>query len=149
MARSTLPKVYTTEEANRMLPELTQSIQALRRLQSRIRNLDTKLEVLDLVCDRYVGERNPDLREYVSTKIRFHRKIGQLHTILGELEAKGCYVQDLKHGVVHFEARRGEERVLLCWRENETEVRHWHASEDQTKPEDEAPRHKIEAWDQF
>lgn len=149
MARATLPKVYTIPEANRMLPELTQTIQSLRRLQSKIRNLDSKLEILDLVCDRFVGERNPDLREYVSARIRYHRKIGQFHAILGELESKGCYVQDLKHGVVHFEARRGEERVFLCWRDNEKEVLHWHTSEDQAKPEDEAPRHKIEGWDRF
>ncbi len=149
MARAVEPKVYTIQEANRMLPEVTQSIQSLRRLQSKIRNLYSKLEILNLVCDRFVGERNPDLREYVSARVRYHRKIAALQAILAELEAKGCYVQDLKQGVVHFVARRGEEPVLLCWREGEKEIEHWHAVEDRTKPEDEAPRHKIEAWDRF
>jgi hypothetical protein len=149
MARMADPKVYTIQEANRQLPDLNRAIQSLRRLQEKVRNLSARLDVLDLVCDRFVDERNPDLRQYLSAKVRYHRKIGQLHGILRELEAKGCYVQDLKGGVVHFAARRGDDPVLLCWREGEKEVLHWHAAEDHAKPEDEAPRHKIEAWDRF
>jgi hypothetical protein len=149
MARIAESRLFTVEEANRMLPSVAQTLQDLRRLQRRIRNLDSRLTVLNLVCDRFISGSNPDLREFLTLKVRYHRKIGLFHDILRKLEMMGCYLQDLKQGVVHFLARRGDERVMLCWREGEHEVSHWHPIEDHEKPEDETPRHSIEAWDQF
>jgi len=149
MARISVSKLFTIQEANRALPSVTQTIQDLRRLQRKIRNLDSRLTVLNLVCDRFISGANPDLREFLTLKVRYHRKIGLFHDILRKLESMGCYLQDLKQGIVHFEARRGEERVMLCWREGEKEVSHWHPIEEREKPEDETPRNPIEAWDQF
>lgn len=149
MAGITDPRFYSIQDANRALPEVTLAIQALRRLQRKVRNLDARLEVMNLVCDKFIAVGNPDLREFLSLKIRYHRKIGQFHDQLRSLEAKGCFVQDLKRGIVHFEARRGDERVVLCWREGEREVAHWHPVEELEKPEDETPRNAIDAWDQF
>lgn len=149
MAGTTDPRVFTIQEANRALPDLNQSLRELRRLQRKVRNLDARLEVLDLVCDKFISAKNADLREFLTLKIRYHRRIGQFHEILRDLESKGCTVTDLKRGTVHFEARRGEERVVLCWREGEREVAHWHPIEEIGKPEDETPRNAIDAWEHF
>lgn len=149
MAGLTEPRRYSVHEANRALPDVAQTIGMLRRIQRKVRNLDARLEILNLVCDKFIAVRNPDLREFLTLKIRYHRRIGQFHEVLRDLESKGCSVEDLKRGIVHFEARRGDDRVILCWHEGEREVSHWHPIEDLEKPEDETQRHSIEAWDQF
>ncbi len=149
MAGTTDPRLFSIREANRVLPDVARTLQSLRKLQRKVRNLDARLEVLNLVCDKFIVVGNPDLREFLSVKIRYHRRIGQFHELLRSLEEKGCFVQDLKRGIVHFEALRGDDHVMLCWREGEREVSHWHPIEELEKPEDETPRNSIEAWDQF
>lgn len=149
MAGQAVPRALSIREANQVLHQVSRALTSLRRLQNRVRNLSERLTVLDLICDRFTAVANPDLREFLMLKVRYHRKIGQFHEILRDLESKGCNIQDLKSGVVHFEGRRGTDRVILCWREGEREVSHWHAIEDEERPENEAPRHAIEAWDQF
>jgi hypothetical protein len=45
---------------------------------------------------------------------------------IAELEDLGVQVKDLDSGVVDFPAERYGEKVLLCWRDGESEVSYWH-----------------------
>jgi hypothetical protein len=132
-------RIFTVEEANRAVKDLRKTLPALRRILGEVELLEDKLAVLGLICDRAVAADNPDLREYLATKLRYHRKISEFEGMWKALESQGYLVRDLEKGVVHFASRRGKQNVFLCWREGEARVSHWHAGEE-SRPDEESRR---------
>lgn len=141
-------QIFSIQKANRAVKELRRTLPALRRTLYRIESMERRLEVLNLICDREVSADNADLQEYLSCRARYHRTIGEFRATLTRLEEKGYLVRDLEKGVVHFIGRRAGQHVLLCWREGEPEIRHWHPLRSHGLP-DERGRKKIENLDEF
>lgn len=131
--------IFTVERANSAVKDLRKTLPALRRTLEEVEVLEDRLAVLELICDRAVAADNPDLREYLATKLRYHRKISEFEGMWQGLESEGYLLRDLEKGVVHFAARRGNEDVFLCWREGEARVSHWHAGEE-AKPDEDSRR---------
>jgi hypothetical protein len=136
MARETELRVFSITDANRSIDELRKALPALRRTLRDIERVEDRLEILDLICNRSVASKNPDLQEYLSTRVRYHRKITEFETMLLHLEGGGFLLRDLEKGVVHFAGRKGGKTVLLCWREGEKKISHWHALEGESTDED-------------
>ncbi|NNE43476.1 MAG: DUF2203 domain-containing protein [Gemmatimonadetes bacterium] len=128
-------RIFTIEEANRALPDLRQRLPELRKLLRKIERAEDRLDILDLICNRSVSASNPDLREYLSLKAKYHRLIERFEERLSDLDAVGYLLMNLEDGVVHFVARRRGQNVLLCWKEGESEVGHWHEPHDGTADE--------------
>ena len=125
------PPVFTVEEANRALPDLRRRLPDLRKLLRKIERAEERLEILDLICNRAVSSANPDLREFLSLKTKYHRLIERFELQLSELDTAGYLLMDLEKGIVHFVGRHHGQSVMLCWHEGEEEVRHSHSpSED-------------------
>lgn len=118
---------FTIEEANRALPDLRHRLPELRKLMRKIERAEDRLEILDLICNRSVSAANPDLREYLGLKAKYHRLIERFEERLAAMDAEGYLLMNLEEGIVHFAARRHGKRVVLCWKEGESEVGHWHA----------------------
>jgi hypothetical protein len=49
---------------------------------------------------------------------------------LSELEAIGVQVKDIAAGVVDFPYDLAGQTVLLCWKQGESSIRHWHALDE-------------------
>ncbi len=62
----------------------------------------------------------------------FCRLTNRLHDLFRELEEIGCSFKDwnFEIGLVDFPARIDGQEVLLCWRSDEEEIRHFHGYED-------------------
>ncbi len=146
--RNEQQQVFSIQKANRAVKELRRTLPALRRSLYQIESMERRLEVLDLICNREVSAGNADLQEYLSCRARYHRTIGEFRASLQRLEEKGYLVRDLEKGVVHFIGMRGGQHVLLCWREGEPEITHWHPLRARGLP-DERRRKKIENLDEF
>lgn len=141
-------RIFTIQEANEAVSELRQTLPAMRRILRDIERIEDRLEVLDLICDRAVSSDNPDLREFLSAKVRYHRRITEFEGMLGSLDSQGYLLRDLDKGIVHFPARRGPETVLLCWNEGERAVAHWHRLDGDAAP-DENGRRGVAPGDRF
>jgi hypothetical protein len=148
MANRREVRVFSIEEANQAIRDLRKTLPALRKVLREIERMERRLEVLGLICNRTVASDNPDLQEYLKLKVRYHRRITEFEGLLSSMDTQGYLLRDLEKGVVHFLGRRGKEGVLLCWKEGEKNVSHWHAIEKNRLPE-EANRREIESWDEF
>ncbi|MCA9753770.1 MAG: DUF2203 family protein [Gemmatimonadetes bacterium] len=129
MAKDARVRLFTVEEANHAIKELRRTLPAMRRAVADLQGLEDRLSILDLICDRSVASENPDLREYLSTKTRYHRRVSDFERLWKTVEDSGYLLRDLERGIVHFPSLRGEEMVVLCWCEGESEVAHWHAAD--------------------
>jgi hypothetical protein len=124
------PPVFSLQDANAAIPDLTRALPELRRVRREIGRLDDRIRILELICHPSVVEGNPDHRELRTLRRKSERKVGRLETAMAEMEGRGHHLIDLDRGVVHFEARRDAVPILLCWREGEEEIRHWHCLEE-------------------
>ena len=146
MASEADTRIFTVQEANAAVEDLGQLLPAMRRTVVDIEKAESRLAVLDLICDRAVSSENPDLKSYLSTKVSYHRLIHQLEGMLTHLATSGYQLQDLDRGIVHFPSRRGRDDVVLCWVEGEARVLYWHELDERGLP-DEQKRFPIEEWE--
>lgn len=147
MARQTELRVFSLREANFSIAELRKALPALRRVLRDIERVEDRLEILDLICNRSVASKNPDLQEYLGNRVKYHRKITEFETMLLHLEGAGILLHDLDRGIVHFGGRKGGKTVLLCWREGEKKISHWHDLDGESTDEDR--RRRIENAEDF
>lgn len=124
------PPVFTLREANGAIEDLRTVLPELRRVRRDIGRLGERIHILELICDRPLAAGNPDVLELRKLHRKRDHKRARLGDALAEMEEQGRHLIDLDRGVVHFEARRGPVPILLCWKEGETEIRHWHSVEE-------------------
>ena len=121
------PKVFTLEEANQMLPTVRGVLQSLRSRQHEIRRIEEKRAVEELSWLQPDGTVSPKAQEEVARLDELMRQaVEAFEEALERLNATGAQLKDLEEGLVDFFAERGDERVYLCWKDGEEQIRFWH-----------------------
>lgn len=110
-------KIFTVEQANRMLPALRKVVALL---QDRVRWLESnRPEVPFLVEEFKIPLDAPVDPEYFANLLKIRR-------IMAEVDVMGCQIKDIQMGLVDFPAKIDGKDVLLCWRAGEESVRYYH-----------------------
>lgn len=112
------PKLFTAEEANRLLPELMPDVEAMLAGRAEILRLRPDLEpTLDkAVRNGGSPESGPLLEAF-----------DQVKAAIKAIQKRGVLVKDVNSGLLDFPAMRDGEVVFLCWRIGEPEVAYWHS----------------------
>lgn len=122
-----MPRYFTVEEANVLLPRLRP---LLREAQDLKRRADAAQSELDALLPPAGG--NGHARDPRALRLRA-RDVGQLTRRLQRttqaVQALGCEVKDLEMGLVDFPALRDGREVCLCWNVDEVAVAFWHDRE--------------------
>ena len=121
------PRWFTLEEANRLLPQVRQTVLSLRGHRDRLQELERMKAVEELAWLREDGTVSPKAQETLARldeqqrgeALLFEKELQQLHET-------GVELKDLEEGLVDFFARRGTEQVYLCWKDGEDRIRYWH-----------------------
>lgn len=103
-------KYFTPYEANKTLPLVRKIISDILEESRSIR------ELVDLVDD------HPELHS------KIHKKFSTLETYLDELSEIGCHYKQMnvKIGLVDYPALINGEKVYLCWKSDEDEIKYYH-----------------------
>lgn len=115
-------KLFTLEEANALVPQLTLMMEKMQRI-----NLAVREEVAALAREQ--GEQG---LSSISTQqlLRLRPSLRPLFTaltqIVEEIEEHGCQFKGLELGLVDFPARIGGEVAYLCWQYGEGEIAFYH-----------------------
>ena len=117
-------KLFTLEEANRLVPDLEPLLRRLVEQRQTLREHAQVIEEFRAVAGKSGGGMPGG---------RFGKARAAAETLgteiaegIRRIEAWGCVVKDLDQGLVDFPTRRGDETVLLCWRLGEASIRYWH-----------------------
>jgi hypothetical protein len=111
-------KLFTVDEANRLLPLVEPKLVEIQRLYARVDIMRDDSRAAAAASDLGGGMRGGT--GYVSALYQ----IGKLTT---ELHEMGVELKDHTSGLVDFPSMRGDRVVLLCWRLGEgDEVKWWH-----------------------
>jgi hypothetical protein len=111
-----MERLFTEDEANALLPQLTQ---VLTRLRQAYRTVVASGDEAPQYSASSNGSAAAALAASDSDR--------EISGLLSELESLGVIVRDAETGLVDFAANRDGEPVYLCWRLGEDRVGYWHA----------------------
>lgn len=125
------PKVFTVEQANRMLPNVRQILASLRQQRDALRVLEHAVAVTELEGLQPDGTPDPRARERVAPHSgAYDEGVARMEALLQQLEGFGCQLKDLDQGLVDFFTVHQGQLVYLCWKDGEDRIRFWHFLED-------------------
>jgi hypothetical protein len=126
------PKLFTLDEAQRLVPRLQPLLEELRGCAQRAREAAAQVSVLvqqhgETGVDK---PENPDRARYWAAVAEGRAAEERLQLLADEVGFLGGEVKDADLGLVDFRSRRGGEVVNLCWRLGEARIAHWHGLQE-------------------
>ena len=121
-----MPKFYTLQEANAMLPRLTTLLQELQTHGAQLSRIGTQQALIR----RKIGGNGHHVEQEDAELQRAERPIEQaLQSALALLAEWDIELKDLARGLVDFPAMREGRQIFLCWELGEPEVAFWHETD--------------------
>ena len=138
-------RLFTTKEANALVPALQLSFAAIGRIREEIESMLSGLAGGNAVhlVEVLRGETSPSAEELPRFE-RLQELIAELGQSVDGLISMGVLVHELDPGQVDLPAIRDERVVMLCWQYGEPQVAWYHELEqdfEDRRPLPEAPLH--------
>ncbi len=136
-------KVFTTKEANALIPEISRLILDLREKRTLIEKKEVEIDALELVTEDDSEAGHALLKREVE---QLNCLIADFNATVDFIHGHGCFLKDVNTGLVDFYAVMDGKVVYLCWKFGEEEITHWHevgggyASRQQLPKEDDPSR---------
>lgn len=134
-------KIYTPDEANRMLPLVSRIADDIVATYGKVHQALRELEAAKSAREQApTAETSAVDRETLVSRLdaEVARLLDGFQALVEEIEALGGTVKDYEHGCVDFYGEVDGEIVYLCWQRGEASIDHWHALD-----EGYADRHRI------
>lgn len=120
-------KTFSLEEANQILDSIKNHVEDIVEINKKILHTSKDVETLfDIWGNTVMEKNNPDNNLYIEMIERGAFLSEELKMKINEVEETGCYIKDLKLGLIDFPYEHQGKTVLLCWKVGEDEIRHWH-----------------------
>ena len=123
-------KIFSVEEANRLIPYLEQALDTLAQSGREVAALQREVSVLAAIESSGATSKNLDVRDLREKEARCARMLEEFRGALHDLASRGCILRDLDLGLVDFYTMARDRIVCLCWRAGERSVEHWHATDE-------------------
>ena len=116
-------KVFTAEEANQLLPQLTERLTELRTKQREILAKEVEIDALELL---YPPQGETPAVEVAKEIEDYNERVNRFYELLDEIHERGCFLKDIETGLVDFYTLYQGRVVYLCWKLGEPEIGFWH-----------------------
>ena len=116
-------KVFTLEEANELLPILTELIHNLKKKRDQTAEIEIQIDALELVND---GGENNSARELEKMMEKHRQVVAEFYDVVDEIQSNGCLLKDVDLGLIDFYGVVEGHIVCLCWRLGEEQIGFWH-----------------------
>lgn len=120
---STEIKLYTRDEANKLIQKLEPLIVALREKRKGLLDGELEIDALEIVTQKQDGEASPILHEKIGS---YNHSVKSFYEILEKIHSYGCLLRDVERGEVDFYSNYRGRLVFLCWVYPEKEIQFWH-----------------------
>jgi hypothetical protein len=116
-------KMFTVEEANQLLPRLSEWIQDLQSGRNMFLGLEVEFDAIELVAEKDDSGSSPALERKVE---EYTRLVNRFYSRVDEIHGAGCLLKDLDRGLVDFYSLQNNRVVFLCWKLGEPSIGFWH-----------------------
>lgn len=117
-------KVFTPEEASRLIPRLTELLTELQSRQHEILAKEVEIDALEILYPQGPDEKpSPEVVQEVEI---YNDGMNRFYELINEIHQRGCFLKDIETGLVDFYTLHEGRVVYLCWKLGEAEVGYWH-----------------------
>ena len=116
-------KVFTVEEANGLIPVLTELLEELQKRHAEAAELEVQIDAAELISGSDRDSAAQELEQLIS---KHGELAGEFYALVDEIHSHGCYLKDVDLGLIDFYGVVDGRVVYLCWRLGEEEVGYWH-----------------------
>ncbi|WP_337102842.1 DUF2203 domain-containing protein [Paenibacillus sp. YIM B09110] len=119
-------KLFTIDEANVLLPELKQELYKLQVLIDDIDDRYLDLQTIKAKHNLSPGKRGTMIDPYFEqeSQLDFMRMEAELQ--ISNFTRKGVLIKSISPGLLDFPAILEGKEVLLCWKQGEEHISHYH-----------------------
>lgn len=119
-------KLFTIDEANVLLPELKQELYKLQVLIDDIDDRYLELQTIKAKHKLSPGTRGTMTDPYFEqeSQLDFMRMEAELQ--ISNFTRKGVLIKSISPGLLDFPAILEGKEVLLCWKQGEEQISHYH-----------------------
>ncbi len=120
-------KLFTVEEADKLLPQVRRLLREMRACRDRMEKLEKEKAVEELSWLQPDGTVSPKAKDQLARlDAEQKQQASSFEKLLREMTLLGAQLKDLDDGLVDFLTPRGEDLVYLCWKEGEDRISYWH-----------------------
>jgi hypothetical protein len=123
LAKHRFGKLFSTEEANRLIPRLEIIVRELQLeanlLRARIKQLVATDPAIDGLRLPEITRRHPELKTVTA----------KMAELAARIEAFGCVLKDIDQGLIDFPFEADGDVAFLCWQFGEQRIIAWHSIE--------------------
>jgi hypothetical protein len=124
-----LSKTFTLSEAQTLLPVVEALLRRAQTAGTRVAELEHEMQQLS---QRIFLSGGMQVDVSVAARRRAERDKGIQETkdTLAEFDSIGVVVKDLEEGLLDFPTVMDGKPALLCWKQGEPAIAHWHTEEE-------------------
>ncbi len=124
-------KIFTTDEANRMLPLVSRIAEDIVATYA---NVNLALQAFEAEKTRAEtgtrAEKEARLPILRQCDADVANTLDRFQSLIEEIEALGGTVKDYERGMIDFYGEVENDIVYLCWQRGEVEITHWHSLDE-------------------
>ena len=117
------PKRFTLQEAESLLPRLTDLLVEMRSLKEEYERFRRRVGELDR---KMRGNGHAAEGEVKEAQAGLERTAGDVNGLVEQVNEMGCELKDIDQGLIDFRAEMDGREVYLCWRFPEERIEWWH-----------------------
>ena len=122
-------RTFSLEEAQTLLPILESLLRTAIEGKKLIEKVDAEFQ--DTAHKVFLnGGTLLNVVRLARRKAQREKAVQRVKDAVAEIDATGVQVKDLDIGLLDFPCRVEGEIILLCWKLGETEIAHWHGTEE-------------------
>jgi hypothetical protein len=123
-------KIFTPDEANRMLPLVSRITDDIVATYARIQLALQAFETARASLDRAPTPGHDPETELAHRDRAVARLLHRFQRLIEEIEALGGTVKDYEKGCIDFYGEVNGRIVYLCWQRGEQTLAHWHGLDE-------------------
>jgi hypothetical protein len=117
------PRLFTLDEANALLPRLSQLVPQIQESKSKHDRLQEKAAEYAHLMSSNGRIIEKELNE---TRQELAQAATELKRLIERVQEMDCELKDIEQGLVDFRWEREGREVYLCWKLGEPDIRWWH-----------------------
>jgi hypothetical protein len=122
-------RTFTLDEAQSLLPVLDSLLRTAMAGKKLMEEVDLELQA---VSHRVFlnGGTHVDVVALARRRAERAKAEQRVHDALAEINSTGVQVKDISIGLLDFPCEVESGIVLLCWKQGERSITHWHGTEE-------------------
>lgn len=116
-------KIFTLEEANQLLPLLTDLLVDLQEKRDEVAEFEVQIDAQELVSSQVESTPAYELNDLIN---KHRQAVDEFYAVVDEIHSHGCLLKDVDLGLIDFCGVVEGEKVYFCWRLGEEQIGFWH-----------------------